>query len=360
MSSAWVPTDPVDPSTTTSLTAAILHPPPTGTVNLVAVADRRADTRGMRALTDTQVRTATGVCSTIGGLSWAVACFVHNTLPQGCIDEGCADRSMRGSTTLDPVLFGLAGVLLAVSGIGLLVLAHQRGGLGRLGALAGLHRSTRAAAARRGRRDGHGRQRLERHAGTGDARHPPAGGGAGPRGRRGAAAPTSCRPGWAPSWSAPHCCSRSPTSRPRASSSGSRSGWSGWSSVSRCCATGPDRMTAHRPSPSGSDGDLCRVLGWPMNGGPSLPQQRNLVTEIPGPESLARLERKKAHVADGVGTMLPGVRGRGRRRRPRRRGRQLADRPRLGHRRGQRRQRRAVGGQPACRSRSRRSPTPAS
>src|SRR5690349_14996798 len=42
-----------------------------------------------------------------------------------------------------------------------------------------------------------------------------------------------------------------------------------------------------------------------MNGGPSLPQQRKLVTAIPGPESLARLERKKAHVADGVGTMLP-------------------------------------------------------
>ena len=42
-----------------------------------------------------------------------------------------------------------------------------------------------------------------------------------------------------------------------------------------------------------------------MNGGPSLPQQRNLVTEIPGPESLARLDRKKAHVADGVGTTLP-------------------------------------------------------
>jgi 4-aminobutyrate aminotransferase/(S)-3-amino-2-methylpropionate transaminase len=42
-----------------------------------------------------------------------------------------------------------------------------------------------------------------------------------------------------------------------------------------------------------------------MNGGPSLPQKRNLVTAIPGPESLARLDRKKAHVADGVGTTLP-------------------------------------------------------
>ena len=41
------------------------------------------------------------------------------------------------------------------------------------------------------------------------------------------------------------------------------------------------------------------------SGGPALPQERRLVTEIPGPESRLRLERKKAHVADGVGTMLP-------------------------------------------------------
>ena len=40
-------------------------------------------------------------------------------------------------------------------------------------------------------------------------------------------------------------------------------------------------------------------------GGPSLPQERRLVTEIPGPGSLERLDRKKAHVADGVGTTLP-------------------------------------------------------
>src|SRR6478735_7000124 len=40
-------------------------------------------------------------------------------------------------------------------------------------------------------------------------------------------------------------------------------------------------------------------------GGPSLPQQRNLVTAIPGPGSLERLDRKKAYVADGVGTTLP-------------------------------------------------------
>ena len=36
-----------------------------------------------------------------------------------------------------------------------------------------------------------------------------------------------------------------------------------------------------------------------------IEQKRHLVTEIPGPASRARLDRKKAFVADGVGTMLP-------------------------------------------------------
>lgn len=43
----------------------------------------------------------------------------------------------------------------------------------------------------------------------------------------------------------------------------------------------------------------------PATGGPALPQERQLVTAIPGPASLERLDRKKAVVADGVGTMLP-------------------------------------------------------
>ncbi len=42
-----------------------------------------------------------------------------------------------------------------------------------------------------------------------------------------------------------------------------------------------------------------------QTGGPALPQERRLVTEIPGPESAARLARKKSFVADGVGTVLP-------------------------------------------------------
>ena len=42
-----------------------------------------------------------------------------------------------------------------------------------------------------------------------------------------------------------------------------------------------------------------------LSGGPSLPQERRLRTEIPGPASLALLDLKKAHVADGIGTTLP-------------------------------------------------------
>ncbi|MBL5973136.1 MAG: 4-aminobutyrate--2-oxoglutarate transaminase [Candidatus Leucobacter sulfamidivorax] len=40
-------------------------------------------------------------------------------------------------------------------------------------------------------------------------------------------------------------------------------------------------------------------------GGPSLPQQRNVVTAIPGPKSQALMARKSAAVASGVGVTLP-------------------------------------------------------
>ena len=43
----------------------------------------------------------------------------------------------------------------------------------------------------------------------------------------------------------------------------------------------------------------------PAAGGPALPQERRLVTSIPGPASLALHARKSAAVAQGVGTTLP-------------------------------------------------------
>jgi 4-aminobutyrate aminotransferase/(S)-3-amino-2-methylpropionate transaminase len=41
------------------------------------------------------------------------------------------------------------------------------------------------------------------------------------------------------------------------------------------------------------------------SGGSALPQERRIVTEIPGPKSRALLERKQAAVAGGIGTVLP-------------------------------------------------------
>ena len=41
------------------------------------------------------------------------------------------------------------------------------------------------------------------------------------------------------------------------------------------------------------------------SGGPTLSQQRELVTSIPGPASRAAFARRGQHVAAGVGTTLP-------------------------------------------------------
>lgn len=40
-------------------------------------------------------------------------------------------------------------------------------------------------------------------------------------------------------------------------------------------------------------------------GGPSLPQERRLLTAIPGPRSLELQTRKAASVAKGIGTIMP-------------------------------------------------------
>src|SRR5688572_27890191 len=45
----------------------------------------------------------------------------------------------------------------------------------------------------------------------------------------------------------------------------------------------------------------------PTAGGPSLPQERRLVTEIPGPRSKALMDRRDGAVWRGLGTPLPVV-----------------------------------------------------
>ncbi len=50
---------------------------------------------------------------------------------------------------------------------------------------------------------------------------------------------------------------------------------------------------------------MTEAPATPGRGGPALPQERRLVTEVPGPRSRAKLERRARHVASGVGTTLP-------------------------------------------------------
>ncbi|MCH6162912.1 4-aminobutyrate--2-oxoglutarate transaminase [Streptomyces marispadix] len=42
-----------------------------------------------------------------------------------------------------------------------------------------------------------------------------------------------------------------------------------------------------------------------LSGGPALPQERRVVTSVPGPKSQELMARKQAAVADGIGTVMP-------------------------------------------------------
>jgi 4-aminobutyrate aminotransferase / (S)-3-amino-2-methylpropionate transaminase / 5-aminovalerate transaminase len=42
-----------------------------------------------------------------------------------------------------------------------------------------------------------------------------------------------------------------------------------------------------------------------LSGGPALPQERRVVTSVPGPKSRELMARKQAAVADGIGTVMP-------------------------------------------------------
>src|SRR5438046_4255718 len=70
------------------------------------------------------------------------------------------------------------------------------------------------------------------------------------------------------------------------------------------------RKPAWRARPAGPSGGRCLIVGSmttnpPATGGPGLPQQRRLVTEIPGPASRELLARRERAVARGVSNILP-------------------------------------------------------
>ena len=103
-----------------------------------------------------------------------------------------------------------------------------------------------------------------------------------------------------------------------------------------------------------------RMTAVEVQGGPALPQERRLVTEIPGPVSREWTERRLAAVSNGGVGDDAGVRRRRGWRRGRRRRRQLADRLRLRHRGDDGRQRGTAGRRGRAGAGRSGSPTPAS
>jgi hypothetical protein len=78
-----------------------------------------------------RVAVVSGTCAVVGGLAWAVACVVHASQPQGCVGSECAGTSMRESTATTAALVAVAGLMMVVSGVGLLLLVRRRGPLPR-------------------------------------------------------------------------------------------------------------------------------------------------------------------------------------------------------------------------------------
>lgn len=85
----------------------------------------------------------TAVAAVLGGAAWSTAAVLHARQPVGCVgDAACGLTPMREATTATSVLMGVAGVLMALSGVGLLRVVRRATGLtvpARVGAtLAGL------------------------------------------------------------------------------------------------------------------------------------------------------------------------------------------------------------------------------
>ncbi len=80
----------------------------------------------------------TGAGAVVAGVSWAVAAVLHSMQPEGCVGQACLTGGpMRGSTPTTDVVFVLAGIMLAASVAGVLVLA-RRAGAGRATWVAGV------------------------------------------------------------------------------------------------------------------------------------------------------------------------------------------------------------------------------
>ncbi len=76
-----------------------------------------------------------GACAVLGGSAWVAACALHASQPSGCVGDGCELAPMRDATSMTSLLFAASGVLLLLSGAGLVALIRRRGRLAWPGVL---------------------------------------------------------------------------------------------------------------------------------------------------------------------------------------------------------------------------------
>lgn len=78
----------------------------------------------------------TAACAVLGGTAWVTACVLHASQPSGCVgNTDCALVPMREATSVTSLLVAATGVLLVVSGAGLLRLIRRRDRLDRTAVL---------------------------------------------------------------------------------------------------------------------------------------------------------------------------------------------------------------------------------
>jgi len=86
-------------------------------------------------MTDHLLTRLTGTLAVAAGLTMALAAYLQSLEPIGCIGDGCNGHAMRDTPASVSLLFGVGGVLMVASVLGLGLLLQRRDGLGRLGVL---------------------------------------------------------------------------------------------------------------------------------------------------------------------------------------------------------------------------------
>lgn len=78
-----------------------------------------------------RLRAATGAGAVVGGTAWVAGCLVLSSLPEGCVGDECLIRPQRSWSMLATSLVFLGFGFMAVSALGMSVLALRASGPGR-------------------------------------------------------------------------------------------------------------------------------------------------------------------------------------------------------------------------------------